>query len=105
MYTQISAELASDPWFKVVDFLQQNWAVVIDDDKSCLVVFYGDTCGVFDEIRFDSPADAESALKRNGFSRYLENPDVEDFIGLPRGEFHERPHPNGRIYSSGEYWI
>jgi hypothetical protein len=30
---------------------------------------------------------------------------VEDFIGLPRGEFHERPHPNGRIYSSGEYWI
>jgi hypothetical protein len=104
MYTAIPHELARDPWFKVVDFLQHNWAVVIERSEDVLVVFYGDTCGVFDEISFESREQAEQALNRNGFSRYQDDRQAQQFIGLPEGDFSERPHPNGRIYSSGHFW-
>ena len=40
MYTEIPEELARDPWFKIVEFLQQNWAVVVDRENDVLVVFY-----------------------------------------------------------------
>lgn len=104
MFTAIPDELAKDPWFKIVEFLQQNWAVIIDGGDSALVVFYGDTCGVFDEIAFDSITEAEAALIRNGFAKYQEDDNAREFIGLPRGEFQERAHPNGKIYSSGRFW-
>ena len=104
MYTDIPKELAQDPWFKIVEFLQQNWAVVIQRDNDVLAVFYGDTCGVFDEMPFPTHEEAEQALRRNGFSKFLEDERAQGFIGLPRGEFEERPHPNGRIYSSGRFW-
>lgn len=105
MHTDIPDNLVSNPWFKVADFLQQNWAVLIEQDDSVLAVFYGDTCGVFDEIVFDGTETAEAALRRNGFRKYKEDHNAQEFIGIPRGDFHERPHPNGRIYSSGRYWI
>lgn len=105
MHTNIPKELANDPWFKVVDFLQQNWAVVIEKKKDVLVVFYGDTCGIFDEIAFATKSKAEYALQRNGFSKFLEDTMAKDIIGIPKGDFTERPHPNGRIYSSGRFWI
>jgi hypothetical protein len=104
MYTVIPHEIARDPWFKVVDFLQHNWAVVIERADDILVVFYGDTCGVFDEMSFQSSDQAEQALKRNGFARYRDDHEAQQFIGLPEGEFSEHPHPNGRIYSSGQFW-
>jgi hypothetical protein len=104
MYTSISDELAKNPWYKIVEFLQQNWAVIVEQESSVLVVFFGDTCGVFDEMTFDSLLVAETALKRNGFKKFMEDTGVHDLIGLPRGEFQESPHPNGRIYSSGRYW-
>jgi hypothetical protein len=104
MYTDITDDLAADPWFKVVEFLQQNWAVIVENSDSALVVFYGDTCGVFDEIHFNTREEAEIALCRNGFSRYQEDIDSQEFIGLPDGSFHESQHPNGPIYSSGRYW-
>ena len=105
MFTKISEDIAADPWFKVVEMLQQNWAVIIRDDQDVLVVFYGDTRGVFAEIRYDSILEAEDALCRNGFGKYLEAGDeTQDVIGLPRGEFRVREHPNGRIYSSGRFW-
>ena len=31
MFTDISEEIAADPWFKVVEFLQKNWTVTIED--------------------------------------------------------------------------
>ncbi|MBP7509028.1 MAG: hypothetical protein KA807_14540 [Prolixibacteraceae bacterium] len=105
MYTDIPEELAKDPWFKIVEFLQQNWAVIIDRGNDVLVVFYGDTCGVFDEMSFSSRAKAESGLRRNGFAKFMDDKEAQEFIGLPRGQFGERPHPNGRIYSSGRFWI
>ena len=104
MLTDIPKELANDPWFKIVEFLQNNWAVIVDQGGSFLVVFYGDTCGVFDEMSFDSEAEAATALRRNGFDKYNDNDNAQSFIGLPRGEFREQPHPNGRIYSSGRFW-
>jgi len=104
MYTAITHDLACDPWFKIVECLQQNWAVVIDRPEDVLVVFYGDTCGVFDEMLFVSRDQAEQALKRNGFSKYSEDKKAQQFILLPEGSFTEQPHPNGRIYSSGRFW-
>jgi hypothetical protein len=104
MYTDIPEEISKDPWFKIVEFLQQNWAVVIERGNNMLVVFYGDTCGVFDEISFASRDKAEQALRRNGFSKFMDDQNAQEFIGAPRGEFTERPHPNGRIYSSGRFW-
>ncbi len=105
MHTDIPPELANDPWYKVVEFLQQNWAVIIDRDDPVLVVFYGDTCGVFDEMTFESREKAEQGLQRNGFTKFMEDHEAHEYVGLPRGDFGERPHPNGRIYSSGRYWI
>ena len=104
MFTAIPDNLAKNPWFKIVDFLQQDWAVIIDDEESALVVFYGDTCGVFDEISFASEDEATEALIRNGFAKYIEDGEAPGFISLPRGKFHEQEHPDGRIYSSGRVW-
>lgn len=86
MFTKILKELADDPFFKIVECLQQNWAVLVEKNDSILVIFYGDTCGVFDEIAFDNRKEAETALQRNGFTKYLEDPKAQGFIGLPRGE-------------------
>lgn len=101
----IPKELAEDPWIKVVGMLQQNWAVIVEQEKSALVVFYNDLCAVFDEIDFDSVDDARAGLLRNGFLKYRDNPKFKEFIALPEGDFVEGSHPSGRIYSSGDYWI
>ena len=59
-------------WLEIVEFLQQNWALVDEDTSStvCTVFFFGDTSGVFDRLRFPPLAEAEVALLRNGFRRY-----------------------------------
>ena len=85
--------------------LQQNWAVLVEQDDKILAVFYGDTCGVFDQIGFNNRRSAEAALKRNRFRKYNDDPKAKEFVALPEGEFRVRPHPNGFIYSSGRYWI
>ena len=88
LFVSIPDELAQDPWYKVVDFLQQNWAVVIaTGGDSVLVVFYGDTSGIFDELEFRTREEAEKALLRNGFSKYQEDTKSHQFIGLPQGNF------------------
>jgi hypothetical protein len=104
MYINITEKLAKDPWFKVVDFLQQNWAVIVNRSTDVLIVFYGDTCGVFDEISYSSIEGAKQALKRNGFAKFCDDKQAQTYISLPNGEFREKAHPNGRIYSSGRYW-
>jgi hypothetical protein len=104
MFIDISEEIANGPWFKIVEFLQQSWAVLIEQENSVLAVFYGDTRGVFDEITFETRKDAEIAFRRNGFSKYTEDPKTREFIGLPSGKFHKKAHPKGSIYSSGQYW-
>jgi hypothetical protein len=94
-----------DYWFKVVDFLQQNWALIDEDPaEGCIVYFCGDASGVFDRLKFASTLVAEEALRRNGFKRFDLDEEAQKFIHKPEPPFFERAHPNGPIYSSGRLW-
>lgn len=93
-----------DYWFKIVDFLQQNWALIDPQDGGVLVWFFGDTAGVFDQLHFDSEAAAVEALQRNDFKRYADDKEAQGFIAIPEEPFRWRSHPNGLIYSSGRFW-
>ncbi len=94
-----------DYWFKIVDFLQQNWALLEAGDSGFRVWFLSDTSGVFDELNFPDSASATGALRRNGFARWEDDPHAATFLRQPPPPFTRRPHPNGRIYSSGQFWI
>lgn len=99
-------EITSDDyWFKIVDFLQQNWAVIEAQGESVLVRFIGDTSGVFDEMQFASVAEAAAGLQRNGFKRFSEDQKAQAFLRPPTPPFHRAAHPNGRIYSTGHFWV
>lgn len=101
-----NVQIASrDFWFKIVEFLQQNWALIDKlEGESVKVFFIHDASGVFDEINFDSEQVAQSSLIRNGFRRYSEDLKAQDFIRPPQSPFFRAIHPNGPIYSSGRYW-
>lgn len=94
-----------DYWFKIVGFLQQNWALIDLDESGAVVYFLGDTSGVFDKMKFPSLEFAEKSLQRNGFSKYDANQEAQRFISRPLPPFESSKHPNGRIYSSGQFWI
>ena len=93
-----------DFWVKLVEMLQQNWALIDDSGKSCRVWFLSDHGGVFDELDFADHAEAERALIRNGFRRFVDRPDLGKFLDVPQPPFKRREHSNGRIYSSGRFW-
>ncbi len=94
-----------DYWFKVVEMLQQNWALMDHAPSGGFIVYFvHDRSGVFDRLSFSSPEIAEQALRRNGFSRFSEDESAKDFLIPPEGPFFESPHPNGPIYSSGRLW-
>jgi hypothetical protein len=93
-----------DYWFKIIAFLQQNWALIDETPTGCTVFFFGDTSGVFDQLQYPSSAEAEQALHRNGFTRFADDKKAQGFIAIPPPPFHEWPHPNGPIYSSGRFW-
>jgi hypothetical protein len=93
-----------DYWFKAIEMLQQNWALMDDSTEGVIVYFLSDTGGVFDELRFKSAAEAAAALRLNGFGRYTEDPRAASFLRCPEPPFKTRPHPNGPIYSSGRFW-
>ena len=99
-------EIASrDYWVKIVEFLQQNWALIAPGSNAGVTVFFlHDLSGVFDRLSFSSQEEAEAALARNGFERFAENPSLRTFLMPPSPPFHEDEHPNGPIYSSGEFW-
>lgn len=97
--------ISREYWFKVVECLQQNWALIDENaDSTAIVYFFGDTSDVFDQIQFDSIAEAEHSLTRNGFCRYREDKKAQEFLACPNPPFHWRDHPNGLIYSSGRFW-
>ena len=98
-------EIASrDYWFKVVEFLQQNWALIDLHEVGFIVWFFGDTSRVFDQMTFPTKIEAEKALQRNGFRRYADDPKAQESIGIPKPPFRRSVHPNGPIYSSGRFW-
>ena len=107
MHADQTVEIRSrDYWFKIVEFLQQNWVLIHEDlhGDGCTAFFFGDTAGGFDRLRFPSVTEAEIALLRNGFNRYESDKKAHGFIAKPVPPFHERAHPNGSIYSSGRFW-
>ena len=96
-----------DYWFKVVDMLQQNWALIerrAFEGERVKAYFMGDNGGVFDELDFPSVREARRGLRRNGFQRYAKDEEAQEFVSPPEPPFCRREHPNGEIYSSGEYW-
>jgi hypothetical protein len=94
-----------DYWFKTVECLQQNWALIDENaDGTAIVYFFGDTAGVFDQLNFSSVAEAETALQRNYFSRYEDDEVAQKVIACPGPPFYQSTHPNGLIYSSGRFW-
>jgi hypothetical protein len=91
-------------WFKIVEFLQQNWAVIEKNKNNFIVYFFGDTSGVFDSIEYENIETAEKELKYNGFKKYDDDVEAQKFIHKPEPIFYESQHPNGKIYSSGRFW-
>lgn len=95
---------SKDYWFKVVDFLQQNWAVIEKVESGFRVYFFDDSAGIFDQLDFQIFTDAAQALIRNGFEQYDQAVDAQQFIGKPLDPFRRVKHWNGAIYSSGRFW-
>jgi len=91
-------------WFKIVEFLQVNWALIEEcEDGTARVSFIDDTSGTFDEIVFLTLERAVNELMDNGFDLYSEAKHVHNFLSPPQPPFKVAPHPNGPIYSSGRY--
>ncbi len=97
-------ELKSETfWVKIVDFLQQNWALIEIIDSKIIVFFIQDASMIFDKMEFNTIQEAENGLLKNGFKLYLdENENFQDFIVPPKKPYGESLRP---IYSSGQYWI
>jgi hypothetical protein len=82
-----------DYWFKVVEMLQQNWALIdaFADSTTVCVFFFGDTGCVFDGLTFPTRREAEHALRRNGFRRYEEDIEAQNFFAKPSPSFGNNP--------------
>jgi hypothetical protein len=103
--TQPVAIKSADFWVKVVEMLQQNWALIdIEVDGFARVFFISDTSGVFDEMAFPSVDAAERSLERNGFRCFAASADLQSFLRPPSAPYQRAAHPNGPIYSSGRFW-
>ena len=101
-----SKEVPSDRlWFKVVEFLQTNWAIIDDQSNGTVRVFFiNDNSGVFDVMSFKSLEEAVSGLVDSGFDLWAKNLEVQEFLIPPLQPFKYDAHPNGRIYSDGKFW-
>jgi hypothetical protein len=95
---------STDYWFKVIEMLQQNWALIELSTEGVKVYFVSDTSGVFDAMLFDSTEEAEAALLLNGFRRFATDEHAASFLRCPQPPFTASSHPNGPIYSSGRFW-
>ena len=94
-----------DFWVKVVEMLQQNWALIEPEQAGGVrVYFITDRSGVFDEIAFSSEDEACKSLSRNGFRHFAEDAHLQSFLRPPSTPFFRAHHPNGAIYSSGAFW-
>lgn len=94
-----------DYWFKIVEYLQQNWALIDEVKDGVSVYFISDTSYVFDKLRFDTVQEARDALALNGFGRFTDDPEAADVLACPPPPFIGDDRPYWGIYSSGEFWI
>lgn len=92
-------------WVKIVEMLQQNWALIeVHADSSVTVFFITDMSTIFDEMKFGSMEEAKEGLYRNGFERYGDDNTYRDFISPPQPPFSPHWDKTRKIYSSGEFW-
>jgi hypothetical protein len=79
---------STDYWIKVVEMLQQNWALIeaVKPEGVC-VYFISDTSGVFDQMSFADEIAAREALVRNGFKRCVDDLRLQSFYGPRRRRF------------------
>lgn len=101
---QIVTFESTELWLKVVGMLQHNWALVESREIGVEVAFFDDLNQVFDRLAFNSRDDAEAALERNGFGRYKDDEQAQEFIAKPTSPFRVSQAMIRPIYSSGEYW-
>jgi hypothetical protein len=81
-------------WVKIVDFLQQNWALIEIINNKITVFFIQDSSIIFDEIEFNTIDEAEKGLLKNGFKLFLdENENFQEFISPPKRPFTESSKP------------
>ena len=94
-----------DYWVKIVDFLQQNWALIdVNGDSTVTVFFIHDRSGVFDRLNFPAMTEAQQGLRKNGFHPLAELAGNRFVPPAPEPPFWDTTHPNGPIYSSGRFW-
>lgn len=88
-------------WFKFVEFQQENWALMEEDNGKYILYFFDATKGVFDFIEYDTEIVLRKELMYNSFERY----EKEAFqMEIPEGEFYVSEQAHRRIYSSGKFW-
>jgi hypothetical protein len=100
-------------WVKIVGMLQQNWALVHSESENVTIYFIHDHVGlyahddgseIFDALDYATQADAEAALVKNGFKQFEDGTSFPPNLAPPKAPFFLGAHPNGKIYSSGQYW-
>lgn len=98
--------ISRDYWFKIVGMLQQKWALIdAGASENAVIYFLNDAGDVFDTLTYPNLLTAhQQALQRNGFNRFDEDKEAQRFISCPAPPFFRHPHPNGPIYSLGQYW-
>ena len=72
-----------DVWVKVVEMLQQNWALIEPKGSKVTIYFLHDLGGVFDELSYPSLREAQAALRLNGFRRNDEDPSYSEMFARP----------------------
>ena len=90
----------SEFWIKVVEFLQQNWALIENRKGKSIIWFINDNSAIFDSLEFPNKEEAEAGLMWNGFSKFSAS-NYPPFIQPPKPPFHRRMN---NIYSSGRFW-
>lgn len=92
-------------WVKLVDMLQQNWALIeTNAEDSATIYFINDASEVFDSIIYPSVQAAQEGLLDNGFVPYAERPNLQALITPPAPPFRKDDHSDEPIYSSGRFW-
>lgn len=113
-----------DWWFKVLEMLCHNWALIEEGQyKSVTVYFFHDQggtngrdsgasytsrqrkgrCAIVDSLEFETVDDAVLALGWNGFQRLAERPGPWDGE-QPHGNFFDARATEEGIYSKAGYW-
>lgn len=93
---------SADYWVKLIEMLQQNWALLEPEKNGAVrVYFILDDSGVFDELAFSSESAAHEQLGRNGFRRFAES---DRHFLLPPSPPFKRTTFHGPVYSSGRFW-